>query len=283
MKFHLVVPVIVLGGSIVAALPASADPFFFSTGAPDGLLASASRPDSPGRIEIETGDDFVLTGQTHLTNATFTGLIPLGASLSSVNQVIVEVYRVFPKDSTVPPSGHVPTRANSPSDVAFASRSSPDSTLSFTATLLSSSFTAANSVLNGIHPEPTQFTGGEGQVRGQEVRFNVSFTSPFDLGADRYFFVPQVELSAGEFLWLSSPKPIAAPADLQSWIRNEDLQPDWLRLGTDITHQGPFNASFSLTGTVPEPSTWAMMILGFAGVGLMAYRRRSQIASLRAA
>jgi len=25
---------------------------------------------------------------------------------------------------------------------------------------------------------------------------------------------------------------------------------------------------------VPEPSTWAMMILGFAGVGFMAYRRR---------
>ena len=24
---------------------------------------------------------------------------------------------------------------------------------------------------------------------------------------------------------------------------------------------------------VPEPSTWAMMILGFAGVGFIAYRR----------
>jgi hypothetical protein len=28
--------------------------------------------------------------------------------------------------------------------------------------------------------------------------------------------------------------------------------------------------------SVPEPSTWAMMILGFAGVGLMAYRRKSK-------
>jgi PEP-CTERM motif len=26
---------------------------------------------------------------------------------------------------------------------------------------------------------------------------------------------------------------------------------------------------------VPEPSTWAMMILGFFGVGFMAYRRRN--------
>jgi hypothetical protein len=37
--------------------------------------------------------------------------------------------------------------------------------------------------------------------------------------------------------------------------------------------------AFTLPGTmsaVPESSTWAMMILGFAGVGFMAYRRRGQ-------
>jgi hypothetical protein len=28
---------------------------------------------------------------------------------------------------------------------------------------------------------------------------------------------------------------------------------------------------------VPEPSTWAMMLLGFAGVGFMAYRRRKSV------
>lgn len=36
--------------------------------------------------------------------------------------------------------------------------------------------------------------------------------------------------------------------------------------------------SFAVTeeiAAVPEPSTWAMMILGFAGVGFMAYRRKS--------
>ena len=31
-----------------------------------------------------------------------------------------------------------------------------------------------------------------------------------------------------------------------------------------------------LSPAVPEPSTWAMMILGFAGVGFMAYRRRKK-------
>jgi hypothetical protein len=38
-----------------------------------------------------------------------------------------------------------------------------------------------------------------------------------------------------------------------------------------------------LQGAVPEPSTWAMMILGFAGVGFMAYRRKQNGQQLRLA
>jgi hypothetical protein len=34
--------------------------------------------------------------------------------------------------------------------------------------------------------------------------------------------------------------------------------------------------AFAPVAAVPEPSTWAMMILGFAGIGFMAYRRRSK-------
>jgi hypothetical protein len=37
------------------------------------------------------------------------------------------------------------------------------------------------------------------------------------------------------------------------------------------------------TPAVPEPSTWAMMILGFAGVGFMAYRRKQNGPALRVA
>ena len=43
----------------------------------------------------------------------------------------------------------------------------------------------------------------------------------------------------------------------------------------------PPGTNFILTAAVPEPSTWAMMILGFAGVGFMAYRRRNS--AMRAA
>ena len=46
--------------------------------------------------------------------------------------------------------------------------------------------------------------------------------------------------------------PFTTGTDLQSWIRNDALAPDWLRIGTDITHQGPFNAAFSLSGETDE-------------------------------
>ena len=97
---------------------ANASPFFFSTGNPDGLMAAASRPGATS-FEIETGDDFVLTKPTSITSATFTGLLPSGASVSNV---VVEIYRVFPKDSDTGRTPNVPTRNNSPSDVAFDSR-----------------------------------------------------------------------------------------------------------------------------------------------------------------
>jgi PEP-CTERM motif len=36
------------------------------------------------------------------------------------------------------------------------------------------------------------------------------------------------------------------------------------------------NFTVVIGGAVPEPSTWAMMILGLAGIGFMAYRRKSK-------
>jgi hypothetical protein len=42
-------------------------------------------------------------------------------------------------------------------------------------------------------------------------------------------------------------------------------------------------SSLTQVAAVPEPSTWAMMILGFAGIGAMAYRRRKSGPTLRVA
>jgi PEP-CTERM motif len=242
-------------------------------------MATATRPDSPGKFEIESADDFILGKTTSVTDATFTGLIPSGASPT---KVIVEIYRVFPNDSDSLRTPNVPTRANSPSDVEFADRDSTSGNLNFTTSKVNNTFIAANSVLpGGIHPQPGQTTGGNGRITGEEVEFDVTFATPFLLPADHYFFVPQVQLNNGDFFWLSATKTIPAPADLQSWTRDAALEPDWLRVGTDIV--GPvgvpatitqFNASFSLSGSpVPEPSTWAMMLLGFTGLGFAGYRR----------
>jgi hypothetical protein len=257
--------------AVLLAAPAAAGPFFFSTGNPDGRMAAASRPS--GAFAIEAADDFVTTAPTLISGATFTGLLPSGTPLSNITQVVVEIYRVFPKDSDVvrtsgPPTfstPQVPTRVNSPADAAFARRDSSASGLTFTAAIINPTFTAINSVApGGIHPKPNQTTGGNGPVTGEEVTFNVAFTPSFNLPADHYFFVPQMQLTSGDFLWLSAPKPIVSPGtpfppgftDLQGWTRDAALAPDWLRVGTDIVGgltPPTFNGSFSLSGLVSHP------------------------------
>jgi hypothetical protein len=254
-----------------------------NTGSVDGLMAVGSRPGVGGKIEIEAADDFIIGAGTQntITHATFIGLLTGGTTPANVGEVAVEIYRVFPNDSVNPPSGSVPTRVNSPSDNAFTTRDTTVPNLTVSTTVLNTLFSANNSVLNGINKSLTPATGGEGAVRGEEVLFDVVFTTPIVLPPDHYFFVPQVQVTGGEFMWLSVPKPIVAPGtsfspDLQAWIRNANLDPDWLRVGTDIVGaQGgspQFNMAFTLD-SVPEPSTWMMIAAGLALVGARLRRR----------
>jgi hypothetical protein len=247
--------------------PAWADTFFFTTGDADGRLGAFSG-ESPGKPETETADDFILTTTTVISGATITGLI--NAPRANIANVEVEVYHVFGQDpQDKPPSGKVPARTNSPSDfeIDSATRDSGDRTLRFSSSSVSAGFSVANTVVNGINPSPNNRTFGEGPASGEEVQITITFTQPIVLPAGHYFFRPEVLVNGGDFLYLSAPRPMVSPPatpinpDLQAWIRNANLAPDWLRIGTDIIDVAgatapTFNMTFSLSGnTIPEAGT----------------------------
>jgi hypothetical protein len=105
--------------ALFLATPGWADPFFFSTGSPDGRLGALSQPPNFGKLETETADDYILTETTTIAQATITGLIvPSGRSSANIGNVEIEIYHVFPR-SDGPHSDHrpsalpgVPTRVN---------------------------------------------------------------------------------------------------------------------------------------------------------------------------
>jgi hypothetical protein len=248
--------------------------FLFSTGLPDGKVATISEPPNAhnNHVEFETADDFVLNTETVIDRASFKGLLTDGATPKDVENVFLTIYRVFPNDSDVgrtsgPPvfsTPNVPTRVNSPADNEIDNFDSAAGDLRFAERLLSPSFTAQNSVSSA--DKIAVKSGGNGAVTGAEVSFDVTFKTALDLPAGHYFFVPKVGLTDtapadAHFLLLSAPRPIAPPGtafpagttDLQSWMRfDPGLAPDWLRVGADVVGGATFNTSFSLSGhTVP--------------------------------
>jgi hypothetical protein len=72
-------------------------------------------------------------------------------------------------------------------------------------------------------------------------------------------------IAAGTY-WLVAEAPSASGF----WQTNSQVVPEAL-----ITGSSP--------SAVPEPSTWAMMLLGFAGIGFMAYRRKQNGQAFRIA
>ena len=81
-------------------------------------------------------------------------------------------------------------------------------------------------------------------------------------------------------------RPIAGPGttpfapDLQAWIRNGNLDPDWLRIGTDIIGGSPaptFNMAFEVDGesAVPEPGSLFLAGTGLALLGRRLRRKKS--------
>jgi len=107
-------------------------------------------------------------------------------------------------------------------------------------------------------------------------------------GADNLFFYPTqpyvsfggisfTTVGGGDFnLGLGGSGPFGYLFNASALNPSGNAQVNTLAGSTSLSE-------FTVTEAVPEPSTWAMMILGFAGIGYMTYRRRKQSTALSAA
>lgn len=115
---------------------------------------------------------------------------------------------------------------------------------------------------------------------------NLNFTSVelFGLPSNSKFFNIYVDLN-GQWVFEAQSAgnlPYTFQAfggtDAFEVLFNTALSPtafDNLLVDVTFDSDGAFNGTLTpITADVPEPSTWAMMILGFAGVSFMAYRRK---------
>ena len=71
----------------------------------------------------------------------------------------------------------------------------------------------------------------------------------------------------------------------QTWIRNDALAPDWLRIGSDIVGgSAKFDASFSLdnVGAVPLPAALPLFATCLGAMGLLGWRRKHKAAAIAA-
>src|SRR5262249_60327259 len=75
--------------------------FLFSTGLPDGRIATISEPPNThnSHVEFESADDFVLNTETVIDHASFTGLLTGGTTTSYVSDVFLTTYRDLPNES----------------------------------------------------------------------------------------------------------------------------------------------------------------------------------------
>ena len=265
---------------LLAALfvkPLAADLILLST---ENRITVDTHPSSTGQFETEAEGDFFLPSESSINSAPFVGL-PSGATTTGqIGNAAVGIYRFSPNDST---------RVNSPADVEFDDRDSGSAKLLFTTSVSTSGLMVGNPVQPGdIDPKPRQIAGGAGQIVDTHVKFNINFTTPSDLPAGRYFFVPQVLVAApdGNFYWPSAPKPIVSPGapvhpgitDSQVWTIDPFLDPDSLRAGAEIVDGSPAPSSdmtFSPSGTaVPEPSSYILLGTLLLAAGVISRTKR---------
>jgi hypothetical protein len=105
---------------------------------------------------------------------------------------------------------------------------------------------------------------GFGSVFNVDFRHDSFLTGNISLAAGTYYLVigNAIATDGGQASWDENLGPSTASVDINGSISPADSE------------------SFQINGVanaVPEPSTWAMMILGFLGLGVMAYRKKGAL------
>ena len=288
---RFVIPLAMLGS--LPAMPAAAllpAVYSFSTGDPDGRIATASRPGRPPENSRSRSATISFSPTTSITSATFTGLVPAVASASECrrrdlprisqgfgcrqHQRVANVLDAASADARQFALRHRIRGARRCDRRPELHDRSAEPQLHREQL----GATRAASIPNRHRHRRRR----SGHGRGSGVHANLYHPlpppgRPLFLRASGPAGRRRFLLAVGAETDPSRPGPFR-PAKLDADdISPDNLEPDWLRVGTDIVGAGAFNAAFSLTGsTVPEPSTWAMMLLGFAGLGFAAYRRASK-------
>ena len=90
------------------------------------------------------------------------------------------------------------------------------------------------------------------------------------------FSLPDVHLGTGVY-YLALQNALANNGDEVSWDANAGPSDAWWSQSGNISSFG-LSGSFQILGVVPEPATWAMMLVGFGGLGA-AMRSRRRLAA----
>jgi hypothetical protein len=119
--------------------------------------------------------------------------------------------------------------------------------------------------------------------------FNFSFNGVYDPAGTwpvgYLWFVNQAYYPGGTYFWmgfhyntsLNDGSYLIGGWDNRGGLNHPYLHQSEISVAGVNDWQGITGEMTPIAAPVPEPSTWAMMILGFFGLGFLAYRRRSQL------
>jgi hypothetical protein len=167
-----------------------------------------------------------------------------------------------------------------------------DQSLAFNGANFTKTFTAPSTTLNlgQFSVTDPSFFNSPDSYNGQSFTLDVNFSNSLGANPDS----PKFEANlTGVLTFLSGGDVKIDFSNTPTAIKVDGITYDLLIGDVTLSTDGPFGGQFfdqaNLDGTltvasaVPETSTWAMIILGFAGVGFMSYRRKQNGVMLRLA